>query len=73
MFSAGEGNGFDFADVGGERRLNAVLAVDEMYPDGMAGQTRVSVPQLSEGLCGASRPGHFEGVEGVLFVKIPTW
>ncbi|QBF28552.1 pantoate--beta-alanine ligase [Pseudomonas tructae] len=36
--------------------------VEEMYPDGMAGQTRVSVPQLSEGLCGASRPGHFEGV-----------
>ena len=30
--------------------------VEEMYPDGMAGQTRVSVPQLSEGLCGASRP-----------------
>ena len=24
--------------------------VEEMYPDGMAGQTRVSVPQLSEGL-----------------------
>lgn len=31
--------------------------VQEMYPDGMAGQTRVSVPQLSEGLCGASRRG----------------
>jgi pantoate--beta-alanine ligase len=27
--------------------------VEEMYPDGMAGQTRVSVPLLSEGLCGA--------------------
>jgi pantoate--beta-alanine ligase len=37
-----------------------------MYPDGMAGQTRVSVPQLSEGLCGASRPGHFEGVATVV-------
>ncbi|WP_409279309.1 pantoate--beta-alanine ligase [Pseudomonas defluvii] len=41
-------------------------SVEEMYPEGMAGQTRVSVPQLSEGLCGASRPGHFEGVATVV-------
>ncbi|MGR4976691.1 pantoate--beta-alanine ligase [Pseudomonas sp. LARHCG127] len=41
-------------------------SVEEMYPDGMTGQTRVSVPQLSEGLCGASRPGHFEGVATVV-------
>ncbi|MDE1164484.1 MAG: pantoate--beta-alanine ligase [Pseudomonas sp.] len=41
-------------------------AVEEIYPDGMAVQTRVSVPQLSEGLCGASRPGHFEGVATVV-------
>ena len=41
-------------------------SVEEMYPDGIAGQTRVSVPQLSEGLCGASRPGHFEGVATVV-------
>ncbi|PHN29369.1 pantoate--beta-alanine ligase [Pseudomonas sp. ICMP 460] len=41
-------------------------SVDEMYPGGMGGQTRVSVPQLSEGLCGASRPGHFEGVATVV-------
>ena len=40
--------------------------VDEMYPGGTTGQTRVSVPQLSEGLCGASRPGHFEGVATVV-------
>lgn len=40
--------------------------VEEIYPGGMAGQTRVSVPQLSEGLCGASRPGHFEGVATVV-------
>ncbi|MBK4987342.1 MULTISPECIES: pantoate--beta-alanine ligase [Pseudomonas] len=41
-------------------------AVQEMYPDGASVQTRVSVPQLSEGLCGASRPGHFEGVATVV-------
>jgi pantoate--beta-alanine ligase len=40
--------------------------VEEMYPHGMHGQTRVSVPGVSEGLCGTSRPGHFEGVATVV-------
>ncbi|WAJ38582.1 pantoate--beta-alanine ligase [Pseudomonas sp. GOM7] len=40
--------------------------VSEMYPQGMAGQTRVMVQGVSEGLCGASRPGHFEGVATVV-------
>ncbi|MEO4046147.1 pantoate--beta-alanine ligase [Pseudomonas sp. CAU 1711] len=40
--------------------------VEEMYPHGQDGQTRVSVPGVSEGLCGASRPGHFEGVATVV-------
>ena len=40
--------------------------VEEIYPHGMDGQTRVSVPGVSEGLCGASRPGHFEGVATVV-------
>ena len=40
--------------------------VEEVYPDGMQQQTRVSVPLVSEGLCGASRPGHFEGVATVV-------
>lgn len=40
--------------------------VAEMYPNGMDGQTRVLVPGVSEGLCGESRPGHFEGVATVV-------
>lgn len=41
-------------------------AVAEMYPNGMDGLTRVNVPVVSEGLCGARRPGHFEGVATVV-------
>src|SRR5690606_37012162 len=40
--------------------------VEEMYPHGMADQTRVSVPGVSSGLCGGSRPGHFDGVATVV-------
>lgn len=41
-------------------------SVNEMYPEGMQGHTLVSVPVVSEGLCGASRPGHFNGVSTVV-------
>ena len=41
-------------------------SVNEMYPQGMQGHTLVSVPGVSEGLCGASRPGHFDGVSTVV-------
>jgi pantoate--beta-alanine ligase len=38
----------------------------EIYPNGMAEQTRVIVPGMTDLLCGASRPGHFEGVTTVV-------
>jgi len=40
--------------------------VEEMYPLGTAGSTIVDVPDLSGILCGAFRPGHFQGVATVV-------
>lgn len=46
--------------------VNAIYAPprEAVYPPGFA--TRVDVSGLTDGLCGASRPGHFEGVTTVL-------
>lgn len=41
-------------------------SAEEIYPEGLARHTRVIVPDASEGHCGASRPGHFEGVATVV-------
>ena len=41
-------------------------SVSEIYPEGLANQTKVVVPEVSDGHCGASRPGHFEGVATVV-------
>jgi pantoate--beta-alanine ligase len=43
-----------------------VPAVEEIYPFGVDAAFRVQVPSLGGELCGASRPGHFDGVAGVV-------
>ena len=40
--------------------------VEEIYPEGMAAQTQVQVPDLGDTLCGSTRPGHFDGVTTVV-------
>lgn len=40
--------------------------VNDVYPRGMTHQTRVEVPEVSDILCGASRPGHFTGVATIV-------
>lgn len=56
------------ADVARATEAGATLifapAASEMYPPG--DQTRVSVGTVAEGLCGATRPGHFVGVATVV-------
>ncbi len=41
-------------------------SVAEVYPGGHQVVTRIEVPQVSEGMCGAARPGHFAGVATVV-------
>lgn len=52
----------------GEAGCDLLFAPDPetMYPRGQRSQTRVEVPELSDILCGASRPGHFTGVATVV-------
>ncbi|MCO7230559.1 pantoate--beta-alanine ligase [Halomonas sp. CnH100-B] len=40
--------------------------VSALYPNGLDAQTRVHVPEVGDGLCGGSRPGHFDGVSTVV-------
>lgn len=40
--------------------------VDMIYPEGVDQHTRIHVPGLSNILCGAHRPGHFDGVATIV-------
>jgi pantoate--beta-alanine ligase len=40
--------------------------VSEIYPFGLEHAVRISLPPLARELCGASRPGHFDGVASVV-------
>jgi len=40
--------------------------VETMYPFGLQDATTISVPRITENFCGASRPGHFDGVTSVV-------
>ncbi|MDH3305797.1 MAG: pantoate--beta-alanine ligase [Gammaproteobacteria bacterium] len=72
------GDGEDFDDYPrtlevDKRRLKTTAAdlifapdVDTVYPFGIDQATTVSVPELTENFCGASRPGHFDGVTTVV-------
>jgi len=72
------GDGEDFEDYPrtlerDTRRLKTLQAdvvfapsVDTVYPFGIDNATTVSVPCLTQNFCGATRPGHFDGVTTVV-------
>ena len=43
-----------------------LIDVDTVYPLGIDKATVVAVPELTDEFCGASRPGHFDGVTSVV-------
>ena len=56
----------DIAELSG---ASAIWCPDQgqIYPDGMADSWRIQAPNsLQSGLCGATRPGHFDGVVTVV-------
>lgn len=54
--------------AGFDHRPDAVFSpsVGEVYPNGFEKETRVEVPEISDILCGAFRPGHFVGVATIV-------
>lgn len=57
----------DIAGLAG-KKCDAILlpTVDEMYPFGTMGCVQMHVPGITDILCGAHRPGHFNGVAQVV-------
>ena len=53
-------------EAAGRVDLLFVPSVAEMYPFGLEHAVRVQLPRLSTELCGARRPGHFDGVASVV-------
>lgn len=39
---------------------------ENIYPEGLENHTFIEVPEVSQGLCGGQRPGHFQGVASVV-------
>ncbi len=72
----GEGEDFDEyprtleRDTRRLRKISADLVfapdVSTVYPFGLEDATTISVPRLTDNFCGASRPGHFDGVTTVV-------
>jgi pantoate--beta-alanine ligase len=58
----------DLQKIGSVGTVHAVFLPDErmIYPFGTEEAVRISLPPLSRELCGAFRPGHFDGVASVV-------
>lgn len=58
----------DVAKLAAEGTADAlyVPSVEEIYPLGLERAVRFVLPAISRELCGASRPGHFDGVASVV-------
>ncbi len=64
-----DGDEAALASLGGDApEVVFAPSVEEMYPDGPPATT-ITVAGLTERLCGASRPGHFDGV-GLVVTKL---
>lgn len=62
-------------DILRDANVDLVFApnLDELYPAGIEADTRITVPDISDILCGEFRPGHFSGVATVvmkLFINV---
>ena len=62
-------------DILRDANVDLVFApnLGELYPAGIEADTRISVPDISDILCGEFRPGHFSGVATVvmkLFINV---